>query len=175
MGRGGQGRPAKPTKLSVLHGDRKDRINDAEPVPSGGDIHPPDGLSDAAVRVWERLAPDLQRTGVLTPWDADEFAVVCDAVARHRHAARVLDEEREATAKLLEDEEGTEGGMVVGGETGINRFGERVVSPWFRVWTDTASVLAKFGGRFGLSPSDRAQLKVGDAKSQGPKEDLLSG
>lgn len=154
MGRGGQGRPAKPTKLSVLHGDRKDRINDAEPIPSGGDILPPEGLSDAAVMVWERLAPDLQRTGVLTPWDADEFAVVCDAVARHRRASEVLDEE---------------------GETGHNRFEERVVSPWFRVWTDTASVLAKFGGRFGLSPSDRAQLKVGDAKSQGPKEDLLSG
>lgn len=153
MGRGGQGRPSKPTSLKVLHGDRKDRINTAEPVPSAGSAAPPDGLSADAVKVWKRLAPDLQRKGVLTPWDADEFAVVCDAVARHRRAAEVLDRE---------------------GETGQNRFEERVVSPWFRVWTDTASVLAKFGGRFGLSPSDRQALKVGDGASN-PKEDLLSG
>lgn len=152
MGRGGQGRPSKPTKLAVLHGDRKDRINTAEPSPSIDGVVPPDGLSDAALAVWHRLAPDLERKGVLTAWDVDEFAVVCDAVARHRKAAAILDEE---------------------GETGENRFGERVVQPWFKVWTESAGVLARFGGRFGLSPSDRAQLKVGDAAKQ--EDDILTG
>lgn len=152
MGKGGQGRPAKPTSLKVLHGDRKDRINAAEPAPSG-EVAPPEGLSEDALVVWRRLAPDLERKGVLTAWDTDEFAVVCDAVARHRRAAQVLDEE---------------------GETGVNRFGERVVQPWFRVWSETASVLAKHGGRFGLTPSDRQSLVVADER--GVKEDdLLTG
>lgn len=153
MGRGGQGRPAKPTTLKVLHGDRSDRVNTAEPVPSG-EVVPPEGLSDGALAVWRRLAPDLERKGVLTAWDVDEFAVVCDAVARHRRAAEILDEES---------------------EVGQNRFGERVVRPWFRVWAETAGVLAKFGGRFGLSPSDRASLAVADDEPGGDKEDLLSG
>jgi P27 family predicted phage terminase small subunit len=104
------------------------------------------------VAIWHRLAPDLERKGVLTAWDVDEFAVVCDAVARHRKAAEILDTE---------------------GETGENRFGERVVQPWFRVWMDSAATLAKFGGKFGLSPSDRAQLKVGDATKQ--EDDILTG
>ena len=156
MGRAGQGRPAKPTSLKVLHGDHKKnprRLNANEPTPASGPVQPPSTLSDAALAVWERLGPDLQRTGVLTPWDADEFAVVCDAVARWQEASRVLDEE---------------------GPTGVNRFGERIVSPWFRVWMDASSALAKFGGRFGLSPSDRATLKVGDADTQ-KEDDILTG
>jgi P27 family predicted phage terminase small subunit len=152
VGKAGQGRPTKPSALKVLHGDRKDRLNTEEPVPSG-DILPPAGLSERALAVWERLAPDLTAKGVLSAWDTDEFAIVCDAVARHRTAAERLDLE---------------------GETGENRFGERVVSPVFRVWAESASVIAKFGGRFGLSPSDRASLKVGDATKK-PSEDLLTG
>lgn len=154
MGRGGQGRPSKPTPLKVLHGDRKDRVNSAEPQPAAGPVVPPDGLSDAALSVWAQLAPDLERQGVLTAWDVPAFAVVCDAVARHRKASEILDLE---------------------GETGSNRFGERVVRPWFRVWCDTAAVLAKLGARFGLTPSDRASLKVGAGESSDTKGDLLSG
>jgi P27 family predicted phage terminase small subunit len=157
MARNGQGRPSKPTSLKLLHGDHKknpQRINNAEPVPALGDVVPPEGLSDGALAVWHRLAPDLTAKGVLTAWDTAEFAVVCDAVARHRVAAQRMDQETEYS---------------------LNRFEERVVSPTFRVWMDTAALLVKVGGRFGLSPSDRAALKVGDGANKDPKADLLSG
>lgn len=148
----GQRGPApRPTALKVLQGDRKDRINSAEPVPQG-DVVAPATLSAGALDVWTRLAPDLKRQGVLTAWDVDEFAVLCDAVARHRKAAEQLDAE---------------------GELGENRFGERVVRPWFRVWADTAAVISKFGGRFGLSPSDRQGLVMSNGTK--PADDLLTG
>lgn len=150
MGGAGSGRPGRPTSLKLLRGERRDRVNTSEPVPSGP-VEPPEGLSAAALEVWRRLAPDLEHKGVLTAWDSDAFAVVCDAVARLRRAAAALDE---------------------AGPTATNRHGERVVSPWFRVWLETSAVLARFGARFGLSPADRQRLVVGDAAP--PADDLLS-
>lgn len=134
------GRPRKPKNLAIVEGYREDRINDDEPVPGDSDIVAPSGLSQEARRVWDRLAPDLIDRKVLTPWDADSFGAFCDAVARHRRAAAELDAE----------------GEVVEGHRGVMS-----KSPWFQVWRDTADVMTKVGGRFGLNPSDRAGLSVG--------------
>ena len=43
--------------------------------------------------------------------------------------------------------------------------------PAWQVARESATLLVSIGGRFGLSPSDRAQLKVGDAV-RGPSDDL---
>lgn len=53
MGR--RGPAAKPTQLRILHGDRKDRINDGEPVPPEAEVACPDWASDPARAIWERL------------------------------------------------------------------------------------------------------------------------
>jgi len=44
----------------------------------------------------------------------------------------------------------------------------------WQVARESATLLVSIGGRFDLSPSDRAQLKVG-AAARGPSDDLLAG
>ncbi|MFF4548601.1 phage terminase small subunit P27 family [Streptomyces sp. NPDC001406] len=162
MGRGGQGRPSKPTALKVLHGDRSDRINAAEPVPDEGDIQPPAWLAEleaeaepgtgSALGVWRRLAPDLIRKRVLTAWDVEAFAVFCDAVVGHRRAALEV----------------ARSGLTVAGARGV------VKNPALTALKDYAEILSRYGARFGLTPSDRASLSIG-GDAQDPKYDLLTG
>lgn len=54
---GKRGPAPKPTALRVLHGDRKDRINDAEPQPAEGEVTAPEELSDDARAIWDQLPP----------------------------------------------------------------------------------------------------------------------
>lgn len=77
---GKRGPEPKPTALRVLHGDRKDRINDAEPVAPEVEVRPPEELSDEAREIWTRLAPSLIAVGVLTVWDIDAFQITCEAL-----------------------------------------------------------------------------------------------
>jgi phage terminase small subunit len=58
-----------------------------------------------------------------------------------------------------------------------DRTGERIVlSPWWQVWKGANEAMLRFGGRFGLSPSDRAALKVTNGREQQSKgQDLLTG
>lgn len=138
------GRPAKPTHLKVLHGDRPDRINRAEPVPGDHPIRPPSTLTAAALEVWTRLAPDRIAKGVLTAWDVDAFALFCEAVALAHGAAAKAD-----------------GPTIPGAQSPISRF------------KDAVAVCATLGGRFGWTPSDRAKLVVGEGKPD-QKERYLS-
>lgn len=146
-------RPAKPTRLKVLEGDRKDRINTAEPVPGQGDIVLPDWLDDAAIEVWERLAPDLTAKGVLTPWDVDAFAMACDSVSTYRAAAAQV---------------AAEGMVVAGAKGGL------VKHPMLQVIRDSAATFATLAGRFGLTPADRARLSLGGEDGHQGAERLLS-
>lgn len=134
------GRPAAPTPLKIVRGDRKSRINNTEPQPTEAKVTAPSWLSTPAKRIWRRLAPDLERRGVLTAWDCDSFAVWCDAVAQHQTAAKLI-----AAEGLLV--EGQRGGMVK--------------HPAAQLVRDYAAIMTTFGSRFGLTPSDRSALKVG--------------
>lgn len=154
MGRSGQGRPSKPTRLKVLDGDRPDRINRREPMPAEVDVRPPVELDDDAAEVWSRLAPDLIAKRVLTAWDTEAFAAYCLAVAAHRSAWRELQS----------------GGLVVRGQRG----GE-VKSPYWQVWRDSLDAMIRLGARFGLTPADRAALSIGGDDGDAPgAERLLS-
>ena len=81
---GKRGPDPRPTALRILHGDRKDRINDAEPIPPNGKIECPDWASAYAREIWARLAPGPESRGVLTTWDTDAFLVLCEALACYR-------------------------------------------------------------------------------------------
>lgn len=163
MGRGGQGRPAKPTNLKVLHGDRKDRINDGEPVPAAVEVVPPAWFAEAAAAspegqesaldVWHRMAPDLIDKGVLTTWDVEAFAVYCDVVVRFRQASMEV----------------SRTGMTIDGARGT------VKNPAVTAAKDYADLMHRYGARFGLTPSDRAGLKVERGDPRGGAAKFLSG
>ena len=160
---GKRGPKGKPTSLRVLEGDREDRINRDEPVPALGDVVAPEwivsldeqssGEHETALGVWNRLAPDLERKGVLTPWDVDQLAVFCDAVVRHREATRQVQHH----------------GILIEGQKG-----NEVRNPAIQVARDYADLMVKVGSRFGLTPGDRADLTIEREASHGGADRLLS-
>lgn len=145
--------PAKtPTNLAVLRGERKDRINTHEPVPPEGDLTPPEDLSDDARAVWHRLAPSLIAVGVLTPWDVDAFRITCESLARYYQATKLVN----GSALLVQ---------------GPNGF---LPNPALKVQREAEVTFAQYGGRFGLTPSDRTQLKVdAPGANSGPSAERL--
>lgn len=159
---GKRGPAPKPTNLRVLHGDRSDRINSAEPKPSTTDVVPPAWLSEAGLAVWEQYAPELLRTGVLTAWDVEAFAAWCDAVVRRARAVQALEDEGDILELPVYDKNGKQSGVRLGR------------NPWAMVLRDADAVTARIGARFGMTPSDRSQLQIGGPQ-RAPGDDLLSG
>lgn len=140
---GKRGAPPAPTALKLVRGDRPSRVNEDEPTPDER-VCPsaPSWLPVEAKALWKRLAPDLHAKGVLTWWDRDEFAVLMEAFAVHRWASVEI----------------TKDTILVTGDKGA-----RVKNPALQAQRDAASTITSFGGRFGLSPSDRQNLKLGGA------------
>ncbi|MGI8310681.1 phage terminase small subunit P27 family [Saccharopolyspora hattusasensis] len=151
---GKRGPAPKPTQLRILHGDRKDRINNDEPVPPEQEVACPEWLSDEAKKIWERLAPGLIARNVLTPWDADAFTVLCESLARYKAATALVN----GSALLVQ------------GSTGLVR------NPALQVQSEAERAFLTYAARFGLTPSDRQALKteVADAKPGPGAERLLS-
>lgn len=142
------GRPSKPTNLKLLHGDDKknpDRVNTSEPVPSSTDIVPPWPLTKAGQETWDRLAPDRIRTGVLSAWDVDAFALFCEALVITR-------------SKL----------------SGARRKPEPGGASPMAEFKTAVGIVSTLGSRFGWTPADRAKLTTEEGRRD-PSEDLLSG
>lgn len=146
MGSRSSGRRPRPTHLKALEGVRESRLNRDEPIPTEGAVVPPVELESAARAVWDRLAPDLIARRVLTAWDVDSFAVYCRSVALFNRAAAEVEAEGASTERPY---------------TGV------VPSPAFRVMVAMQKTLTAIGSRFGLSPADRATLKINH--NAGPK------
>lgn len=73
---------------------------------------------------------------------------MCDAVVLRHQAQQVIDVEGAVIEQPVYDRHG-------------DLSGTRVVrSQWMLVWKDANDVIARVGARFGLSPSDRAGLKI---------------
>jgi P27 family predicted phage terminase small subunit len=159
---GKRGPAPKPTPLRLLHGDRADRINDAEPVPAAVDIKIPTWLPASARTIWRAYAPDLQRKGVLTAWDVEAFAIFCDAAARRRKAVKEL----RARGEVVEVPILNLQGDLVGHRLQKN--------PWTLVLNEADGQVQRYGARFGLTPSDRSQLRIGGGGHRDPTEDLLT-
>lgn len=159
---GKRGPAPKPTNLRLLHGDRADRINDAEPVPAAADIKIPTWLPASARSIWRGLALDLQAKGVLTAWDVEAFAIFCDAAARRRKAVKELRARGEVHEVPIVDPLG-------------NVLGYRLQkNPWTLVLNEADAQVQRYGARFGLTPSDRSQLRIGGGGHRDPTEDLLT-
>lgn len=148
---GKRGPAPKPTNLRRLHGDRADRINTDEPQPDTADVERPDWVLGVAAEVWDRLAPDLIRKHVLTAWDVDAFAAFCAAVAVNRAAWVDVEVDRH-------EDDG----------------GKRHSAAWKKA-RESSQLITMLGSRFGLTPSDRAQLSIPGEGERDSTEDLLTG
>jgi P27 family predicted phage terminase small subunit len=137
----GRGRKARPAHLKALEGCREDRLNRDEPIPPAGAVVPPAGLPHPALAIWDRLAPDLIAKRVLTCWDVDQFANGCRIQAVLNEALTAAESEPLLTP-------GSNNNMVL--------------NPAVRAVTSLQASLTAVWSRFGLTPADRAQLKVDD-------------
>lgn len=166
---GGKSGPAPtPTALRLLRGEtRPSQINYDEPQPGTGAVQPPDDISEPAMEIWNQYAPDLQRAGVLTQWDAQDFRDWCDAVVTGREAQSHLDEDGEVIEIPMTDRQGKLIGY------------KRAVSPWWKVRMEAGARQTALSARFGMTPADRTRIRVDNAgkgkKSAQDDSDLLSG
>lgn len=160
---GKRGPAPEPTALKLVKGVKPSRINREEPIPAVGPVDPPERLSAGALGVWRRHAADLERMGILTPRDLDRFGQYCEAQATQERARAVLDEEGEVVDLPVFDRHGELSGY------------RRGKNPWHLVWREAGEAALRLGARFGLDPSSRSELKVGDGDKGNPADRLLSG
>jgi P27 family predicted phage terminase small subunit len=155
-------RKPAPTALKVVKGTRRDRINHLEPVPDASEVIAPAWLEGEALAHWNRLVPDLVAKRVMTSWDVPVFAVLCEAHRQWIEAQRHLDADGVLVEAPVFDRNGKQTGT------------RSVRSPWWFVQKDCNDLLLRVGGKFGLNPVDRAQLKI-DTGHRFDGEDLLTG
>lgn len=137
MGR--RGPAPKPTQLRLLHGDRKDRINDREPVARDILPEPPETMSPDVRAIWDYTIGELQYMKTVAAADRDSLTAYCEAVIAHRKASQIL-------AKSTVLVKGLHGGMVR--------------NPALQVQRDAAHTIRAFAQEFGLTPSARSRIQV---------------
>jgi P27 family predicted phage terminase small subunit len=150
---GGKGRTPRPTHIRALEGVKEYRLNRDEPIPGEGLVVPPVDLPADAMAIWNRLAPDMIQKKVLTCYDVDEFANGC------RFQALL----NEALTKA-------ESSPMI--SPGSNK--NPVLSPAIRAVVALEASLRAVWSRFGLTPGDRATLRVDHTTAKSGLERYLT-
>jgi P27 family predicted phage terminase small subunit len=150
---GRTGPAPKPTALRVLHGDRRSRINDAEPLPRDLPPERPAWLSPLAAEEWERIALDLAAMGTAKAVDGTALAAYCEAVSRLRIATALVTQ----SGPLLVDDDGK-----------VRK------NPAVAQARDASYEVRMWAREFGFTPSARSPLRVEMAHRELPAERLLS-
>lgn len=143
---GKRGPAPKPKHLKLIEGTyRRDREapNAPDPVP----VIPsrPSWLGEGvpwgreAVREWSRIVPHLESCRLLTQLDRANLAAYCDAVGRWWHYRREV--ERVGPVQVTDS-------------------GYRAQNPEVGMMNRALEDMAKFGAKFGLSPSDRTRVSA---------------
>lgn len=155
---GARGPAGKPTSLRLLHGDRKSRVNTAEPRPRDVPLTKPDGLSPNAAAIWDQLRPDLEAMGTVKASDALGLAMGCEVWAR----ANLLNRLASHSPPVWKRGEDDEGHPI---------HSKNPLYSQARDATDQARIWLR---EFGLTPSARAGLRV-DVNLSGAVERLFTG
>lgn len=138
-----------PTKLRVVRGDRKDRINTNEPKPAKRRPRCPSWLTKEAQVIWRRTTKQLDEMGILAEADQDVICAYVMAVLNFERATKLVDEM---------------GVLVEGRRDGF------VKNPAVQIQRDNATLIRQLGSELGLTPSSRSRLVVDNA---GDDDDFL--
>lgn len=128
-----------PTHLRVLRGDRKDRINPAEPQPKPVAARCPSWLSAETKIVWRRTARQLKAMGLLYAADEDILTAYAGAVVTYARATALVD---------------SDGLLVEGRRDGM------VTNPAVRIQRDAATLIRMLASELGLTPASRSRLNA---------------
>ena len=148
------GRKPKPKRLQLLQGrpGKRPPANEPKPPPIAPEC--PDWLADEAKEEWRRVAPKLERLGLLTEIDRTALAAYCQEYARWVEAEAVLAE----VGMVIETEKGY---LYQRPELGIARKALQLIKSWC--------------AEFGLTPSSRARMNLPEQSEEDGLEKLLNG
>jgi P27 family predicted phage terminase small subunit len=142
------GRPPKPSKLRILEGNRsRTPINDREPQPTSGVESRPEWLCPEAKREWVRLVGELSALGLLSKVDRGTLAAYCQCWGMYVGAVKDIE---------------------ANGISVVTESGYPVPRSEVALMVKMLDKMATFGGKLGLSPSDRVRLAVPEK----PHDDL---
>ena len=141
------GRKPKPTNLKIIEGNPGKRpLNLNEPKPISIASECPDWLLADAKKEWKRLAPELERLGLLTILDMAAFAGYCQSYAKFKAAEQFI-KKHGTTYKIPKK----------------NKEGE-VISVYIAQFPEVAIAnqclkhIRAFAAEFGLTPSSRGRI-----------------
>src|ERR671918_1644652 len=148
-----RGRKPLPSNVVRLRGNPgKRRLNNAEPRPAAKAPSCPPCLGDEARKEWQRLAKELAELGLLTGLDRGLLAAYCQA-----HA------------------------LWVEAGSSIERYGTMVRSPnrfpmqshYVAVANRQVDIMVRIASEFGMTPSSRTRIRVGERPPGDPFEAFL--
>jgi P27 family predicted phage terminase small subunit len=150
-----RGRKPLPSNVVRLRGNPgKRRLNDAEPRPVAKAPSCPACLGDEARKEWQRLAGELAALGLLTGLDRAMLAAYC-----HAHALWV-----EAVASIQRY------GTMVKSPNGFP-----MQSPYVAVANKQVEIMVRIASEFGMTPSSRTRIRIGEQTPEDPFERFLQG
>jgi P27 family predicted phage terminase small subunit len=134
-----RGRRPKPNEIKRLSGNPGRRpLNAAEPQP-GGRARCPSHLSKDAKREWRRIAPELDRLGLLTMIDQAALAAYCSCWALTVEAEKEI---RELGAVIIDEK------------------GRALRNPAVNILRDMFAQMRLYEIEFGMTPSARSRIHV---------------
>ena len=157
MGRAGP--PKKPTALRVLKNDERLKYEQPrnEPKPSANNLSAPPHLYGSALEKWDELREVLEPAGLMTDADKDSLAQYCVNWQLYLVCIEKIKNE----------------GMIMefNGGSGKNY---RQASPHTVTMLKLQAAMVKTSKEFGLTPSARASLDLGEKKAVDPLEEFMA-
>lgn len=137
-----RGRKKKPTNLHIAEGThRADRHGDpADEIQAEGEPIPDDDLPPMGKKLWEQIVPQLITQNVVSVLDSAALNLLCRQYARGMAWDQKILNRKRLDKNMMKD--------------------ERMSS---MIWND----FARMAARFGLSPADRASLRIEKPKNTG--------
>ena len=140
MPQGGHNR--KPTVIKVLEGNPgKRQLPEREPKPMPVAPTCPKWLPRAAKNLWNELAPQLERIGLLTAADGQTFASLCLHWSLMREAAEDIAKRGTLVPSARED-------------------GAMVKNPSLQVLRENSAAFRGYAQAFGLDPQARSRISL---------------
>ncbi|MED0757400.1 phage terminase small subunit P27 family [Aneurinibacillus thermoaerophilus] len=158
----GPGRPPKPTSLKVIQGNPGKRpLNKNEPKPKAVAPKCPTFLDSEAKREWKRVAPELERLGLLTIVDGATLAAYCQAYSLWVTATKKINEHLKKYGKLTYE------------YTNKNGSTNEIVIPEIAIQEKALKQIKMFCTEFGFTPSSRTRMTLPSEEEQDDFEDFL--
>jgi P27 family predicted phage terminase small subunit len=148
-----RGRKPLPSNVVRLRGNPgKRKHNPAEPRPAPAVPACPSCLGEEARKEWKRLAKELAALGLLTRIDRGQLAAYCQAHALWVEAVQAI----------------SRYGTMVKSPNGYP-----MQSPYVAVANKQVDIMTRIAAEFGMTPSSRTRIRIGDQVPDDPFETFL--